>query len=188
MILSICGRARAGKSTVAQALMQRAHYRELTAEVYELSKYVMLEAICEGRLPANKPREKYTKDDIAVLIEIGEGRRENDTSYWLRKAEAEILEDGADVAIIPNARTTPEFKWTKSKGGTLIKVTALNKNGSEFVADDRWANGELETSHYLWPADYYLSVHRGDSALLTQYAFTLFDHIWAIRGEKEVAA
>src|ERR1700749_2734058 len=108
LLIGCQGRARNGKSTTAEAMVSRANHKGLYAESYELTKYIIEDGIQTGRLPKGTVRSKMSKDEIDILIEIGQGRREEDQDYWLKKLEPEIEEDHPDVAIVPNIRQENE--------------------------------------------------------------------------------
>lgn len=181
MIIGITGRAEAGKSTAAEAIVLRGAALGYKARSYELSGYILRHCIAEGLIPP-KQRQSLTKDEIALLIQVGDSVRQTDPALWAKKALADIAADEPGdsqqlVAIIPNIRRAFEADVIRAAGGVIVRVTALNKNGSEFISQTRDPNHDLETDQYLIRPDYFLQTRRGDSSLLTRFAAALLDHL-----------
>lgn len=176
LIISVSGRAEAGKSTCADAIVSHAASKGLHAKSFELSAYVLQYCI-QKSLIANKTRKQLNKEELAIMVEVGESVRQSDPTMWVRRALKEIEDYQPDVSVVPNIRRQYEADEVRKAGGTVIKVVSLNKNGSEFISQTRDANNSLETDQYLIPADYFLTTMRGQPQLLKAYARTLFDHI-----------
>jgi hypothetical protein len=176
MILGITGRAETGKTTVGKAIVKTAVYMELVAEVYELSNLVLAEAITLGLID-QKTRQECTSGDIGELIALGASRRSQNPNYWMEMVLAEIAEDKADIAVCPNIRFVDEAIAIQAVGGKIVRVTALNPDGSEFVSRSRDPNDASETSQRQIVADYFLTTKRGESDLLKLEASTLFKYL-----------
>lgn len=180
MLIGLLGRARNGKTTVAEAVQKQAHKMELSAEIYDIGALVLAECIEEGAL-TRKTRAELSRSELEVMVWWGKKKRdEQGESYWLKKLEKQIEDDGADVAIIPNIRYTNEAWFVAAKRGITIKVVSLNPNGSEFISPDRDPNHPSETEIINYPADYYLTARRGDPILLSDLAATLFSRVWRL--------
>lgn len=177
MIISVLGRAEVGKSTVAKAIVKTAVYMELNAQVYELSNYILTEAIELGSIK-KKARAECTPEDIQELIRLGGLRRGENANYWINILLADIAATKPDVAVFPNLRFPDEATAIQAVGGKIIRVTALNPDGAEYVSRSRDPNDPSETSQRLIVADYYLTTKRGESDLLKMQAETLFKYLY----------
>jgi len=182
MILGICGRAEVGKSTVGKAIVKTAVYMELDAKVYELSNYVLAEAIESGAIK-NKTRAECTPEDILELVRIGTAGRAKDQDYWMNKLRDDVEKDKPQVAVCPNIRYVSEADAIQRWGGKVIRVTALNADGTEFISRSRDPNDPSETNQRLIIADYYLTTRRGESDLLKLQASALFKYLHGRRSQ-----
>lgn len=176
MILGIAGKAEVGKSTVAKAIVKTAVYLELDAKVYELSNLILAETIEAGTIDP-KVRSECTPEDIQELIRLGGARRKENPDYWIGALLVQIKKDNPEVAVCPNIRFPSESTAIQNAGGKIIKVTALNADGSEFTSRSRDPNDPSETSQRQILADYFLSTKRGESELLKLQAAALFKYI-----------
>lgn len=176
MIIGITGRAESGKSTTAEAIVRHGEALGLKSKSYELSGYILQHCIAAGLIP-RKQRQSLTKDEIATLVRIGQETAHTDPTLWAKKALADIAADEPVLAVIPNIRRAFEADVIRAAGGVIVRVTALNKNGSEFISQTRDPNHDLETDQYLIRPDYFLQTSRGDSSLLTRFAAALLDHL-----------
>lgn len=180
LVFGLVGRARHGKTTVAEAIQKRAHTKELSAEIYSIGDLVLAECI-ESKAITQKTRPELSPDELGTLVWWGKKRRDENQYYWLRKLESQIESDGADVAIIPNIRYENETLFVKGRRGITIRVRSLNANGSDFTSSDRDPNHPSETELLNFNTDYYLTARRGDPILLADFAATLFDRVWRLK-------
>jgi hypothetical protein len=180
ILLGITGRAETGKTTVGKAIVKTAVYLELNAKVYELSNCILAEAIQLGTIQP-KTRQECTPEDIQELIRLGAQGRKQDQQYWMKLLLQEMEKDKPDVAVCPNVRFTQESEFIQSRGGKVVRVTALNPDGAEYVSRSRDPNDPSETSQRLVVADYYLTTKRGESDLLKMQAETLFKYLYGRR-------
>lgn len=185
MLLGLAGRARNGKSTVADELARAAKKAGLYPVVYDIGGLVLEFCIGAG-LVADKKREDLDAEELDVLVRVGKAKREEDPDFWISGIESDYR-DRRDsthglVGIIPNIRYSSEETMVRRNSGLLIKVTSLNPNGSEFVSLDRDPNHPAETELSSVNADFYLTAKRGESDLLKRQAATLFDYVLSKRG------
>ena len=163
MIIGILGRARSGKSTVASALVRLTttlYY--LQASQYDIGQEVLDFCISSGRLPPKK-REELLPHELHTLVLVGKQKREEEPDFWLDK--------------IPNVRYTNEADFVRQHSGYLIRVVALNPNGSEYISPDRDANHESETELLGVRTDFTLTAYKGEPDILADYAFAVFNQI-----------
>jgi hypothetical protein len=180
LLLGLLGKAESGKSSAADAIVNRARSQGLTSRSYELSQYILQSCIDRGLIP-QKTRKQLDRSEIATLVEVGESVRSRDPELWVRTALLDISADKPQVALVPNIRRQYEAEAIRREGGIILKIVSLNKNGSEFISPSRDPNNELETENLFIQSDYHLTVRRGESVLLKKYAQTLFDYLWALQ-------
>ena len=181
IIVGITGRARAGKNTAATGIMQSCASHGLYARVYEISNYVLLEAIDRGILPEDSRRDFIGEEGIKKLVDLGLRIRETGPYYWINKLMKDVSRDNPEVAILPNIRFLNEAEAIRVAGnpGKIIRVKTLVRDGVEYISPDRDPNDLMETENYLIEADYFLTVKRGpwQAELMKYQASALFDHI-----------
>jgi len=182
ILFGVSGRARNGKTTVADSFYDCAVQRGLTARQYSIGDLVLEFCIRSGRLQP-KTREELNAAELHTLVYVGQREREKDPYFWLRKVRYAISVDNPDVAIIPNIRMPEEVDFVREHDGYLIRVIALNPNGSQFISPDRDANDPTETELHDVRADYVLTAYRGQVPLLRNYAGVVFRHIKGEIGE-----
>jgi len=182
IIIGITGRCRSGKTVVAAALEAAAKQRGLTVKRYEFGQLVLDYCIKSGRVPP-KCREELNPAELHTLIYTGKQKREEQIDFWVDKMEYEIITDGVSVAILSGVRFPNEARLIREHDGYLIRVVALNANGSQFISPDRDANDPTETELHDVRADYVLTAYRGQVPLLRNYAGVVFRHIKGEIGE-----
>ena len=177
MIIGILGRARSGKSTVASNLVRLATtMNHLQASQYDIGQEVLDFCISSGRLHPKK-REELLPHELHTLVLVGKQKREEEPDFWLDKIGRRMCHEAPDVAVIPNVRYTNEADFVRQHGGYLIRVVALNPNGSEYISPDRDANHESETELLGVRTDFTLTAYKGEPDLLADYAFAVFNQI-----------
>ena len=177
VVLGICGRARNGKSTVADAIQHAARTMyHISAKQYDIGGMVLDFCIRAGRVP-NKKREELNAAELQTLVYVGGQQRDKDPDFWIRRVQLAMHEDSPEIAIIPNVRFPSEVGLVKAEVGFLIKVVALNENGSPYISPDRDANDISETELHDLRTDYTITAYRGEVLLLGEYAHAIFNHI-----------
>lgn len=178
MILGLLGRARAGKSTVANALVKEASAQGLTSGVFEFSNYVLAEAIQSSIIP-EKERKDLSPSEIENLVKLGTERREEDPFYWVKKLFEDVAAKEYDVSVLPGVRYMNEADEVRKHGGSLIRVQCLVTEGIEYISRDRDPNHSSEIENYSIHADFFLSAMRGQNLLLAKQAATLFNYLYS---------
>ena len=128
----------------------------------------------QKRLPA-KPREALTKEELQVLVDVGKEMRDEDENFWLERIEKRI-ENRPLLVIVPNIRYANEAAWVDERG-FLIRVTALNMNGSPYISPDRDPNHDSETELEFARADYYITAYRDQVDVLRGMAVAVLENI-----------
>lgn len=176
LVLGIVGRANAGKSTVSKAILKEATAKGLSAEVFELSNYVLKEATGLAILPP-KSRAELVPSEIEELVKLGAQRREENPTHWIELLLQDIESKKPDVAICPSIRFLNEAVAIRELGGKIIRIKSYVVDGVEWIARDRDANHPSEVEHHSIQADYFLTAMRGESFLLGKQAATLFNYL-----------
>lgn len=172
LFLGFAGRARSGKTSACEAIQEYCEELGLTCKTYSVSDLIVKFCVRNGRLP-DKPREELSDDEKVVLIEVGREMRAKNERFWLDQIDVAMHEDDSDIALVPNIRYRNEVEWLQQRGGVLVKVVRLNENGTQYISPDRPANDISETDLDLQPADYYITSHSGEDALVCEYALTI---------------
>ena len=177
LVIGIGGRAESGKSTAGRATHKQALAMGLTAKIFELSEYVLTEAVALGRIPAGKKRNELTDSEVEELVKLGMERRKEDPDYWTKKFEEDVLATKPDVVICPNIRFQNEADAVRRLGGYIVRVTCYISDGVEYVSRTRDPNHPSETSQHYILADYFLTFLRGESDLLKSQAACLLQYL-----------
>lgn len=184
MLIGISGRAKNGKSTAANALVNHAEANGITAKSYEISNAILKVCQERGLIAPGKVRAQLTPEEVGILIQVGTEGREKDPYFWVNQIDEEIWADkDVDLAIIPNIRSADEATYIREAHGHLIRVTALNPDGTPFIATDRDPNNPLETIAQTLVPDFHITAQRGESVLVSEYAITLFEYLRALEAK-----
>lgn len=173
-LIGLSGRARHGKTTVANAMMAYADRKGWPARIYDIGQEVLRFCIETERLPS-KARKELTRDELQTLVNVGFEKRQENASFWLDRIAARMYLDRPYLAIVPNIRYANEAQWIRSENGRLIRVVALNENGSEYISPDRDCNHPSETELQFYPADYYITAKRGQINYLNALAVAILE-------------
>ena len=123
--IAISGKARSGKSTLADMLVERLGK---PWHIESISDPIMIEW-CEENKPVFYAEHgpdaalawvKEHKEDCRLdLIELGQRRRESDPFYWLSRLP------GNPNAIVPNCRFRQEYNQFRNRDFYMVRVDAL---------------------------------------------------------------
>lgn len=109
----------------------------------------------------------------ALLQAIGQGRRDSDSDYWLKKWKQAVLNSDADVVLTADLRYPNEIAAIKELGGVTIKFTRLGYTGLSPEAAAHISEVALDGATF----DHEIVVHDGQLELLRTKALNLFDSI-----------
>ena len=132
MIVGLCGYAKSGKDTIAEAL--GTHDRVAFADALKIEVAVMLQAI-GIHVDFNNPVDKEEWRDLLVFW--GRKRREQDKDYWIKQMflrNAHLFHGKNSQVIITDVRYPNEAKWVLNKNGLVIYVSR----------PDVWPNNDEE--------------------------------------------
>lgn len=175
LILAFGNKCRQGKDTAAEAVVDFYDYSDIDIRA---EQFHFAEALYE------ECRELHgmVGKDAPLLQRVGAERRAEDPNYWIDKVFGQIPEY-MDVAVISDCRYKNEAEAVKAKGGYLINVQRLNRDGSPFVSDDRPADhpSEIDLDDYRgW--DFFIKAYTGELPLVEQQAVTIAEYIRSQRG------
>jgi len=177
LIIGASGRARHGKTISCDAILAHARIAHgLHAKLYDIGSYVRQFAVDNGLLP-DVPRASMTKEQLAIMVQVGNQQRAIDENFWVRQMMDGIDLDKPDVACIPNLRFPQEGFAIKGRGGYVVRFTRLNADGSIYISPDRDPNDPTETALEFWPADFYLTAKQDHEDLLIMEAITLYEYL-----------
>jgi hypothetical protein len=114
-LIGITGHPRAGKDTLAKALVLECGRRGVLAERFLLSDYLASTLRILGAMRDRDPRalQDYGADVI----------RRHGAEALIRALEGNITDRGPDVAIVTGVRRLAEVEWLESRGGILLSVS-----------------------------------------------------------------
>jgi hypothetical protein len=186
MLFGITGRAGNGKSTVGSQLLQSATEEGYPAITYDIGDKVLKFCIAQG-LVEGRCRQSLNAKELAVLVKVGKDMRHNFGEDFciepLRQDYLDLEEQVSNLAaVIPNVRYANEARMVRELGGKIIRVVALNDDGSPYLHPDRDPNHTSETGLLNEPADYYITARRGDRDLVLAYAAAILQQ--AMKGNK----
>lgn len=179
MLIGLVGRARSGKSTVVSAMVERAEEKSLKPWVYDIGGLVRAFCVEHGILP-DIPRESMTHEQLDTLVKVGKEQRGLQPDFWIQDVEAFYQKNRQTVVLIPNVRYENELALVRRNGGHIVRVTALNPNGSVYISRDRDPNHVSETELLDARSDFSITACKGESLLLREYARTLFDYLYSL--------
>jgi hypothetical protein len=159
LVLGLGHKARHGKDTAAQAMLEAA-----PADVLRIGFADALYDYC-------RVEHGMTTKDAPLLQRVGvQFRTERDPLTWIKAVYYKILDKRPKVAIIPDVRFTNEADFVKALGGYTIKVERRKADGSLYLTTDRDPNhvSETQLDGYAW--DLTITCRDGDVAGLRQNA------------------
>lgn len=128
-------KARHGKNFCADAI-----HRAFPSETRILGFADALKAHCRVAFGMRKK-------DGPLLQTVGTDLyRRTNSELWVEVLEATASDFDEPIVLIPDVRFPNEAEFIKSRGGSMIKVSRLNGNGTPFVAQDRPADHPSETA------------------------------------------
>jgi len=141
MRIAFCGRAGAGKSTLADFLVK----------VYGFQKYSFADAV------KGVARELFgmTEKDRSLLQGIGDRMRQIDEYVWIRYVMNRIIAEGFDDVVIDDLRYVNEAYFLKANGFIIIKLVG---RGYEMTEEQMSHPSEMEIDSIV--PDYVIDVSR----------------------------
>ena len=182
MIIGIGSKARQGKDTAGEAIVEHFNNKRHVAQQHgyrndktfpeaRIFKFAdFLYQVC---------RDEYgmKEKDTPLLQKIGNGRRlEFGENYWINKLAAKVL-TFQGIAVITDCRYKNEVQWVKDHFGHTVCVSRLNADGTSYFAADRDPNHPSETDLDGYNFDYYIKAKTGDAALVSEQAITLAEYL-----------
>ena len=140
LVLGLGHKARHGKDTCAQAMLESA-----PADVLRIGFADALYDYC---------RVKYAMGpkDASLLQKVGVSERAIDPYVWIKAVYYKILDKTPKVVVIPDVRFLNEAQFVKDMGGYTIKVERRTADDRMYQADDRDPGhvSETQLDDYSW--------------------------------------
>jgi hypothetical protein len=187
ILIGIGGKARAGKDTMAQAMLDLYPDKvKLYSFAAELKKYCAEhhdELLPKWQLAHQTKQHPICKEDpiygyTAILQWWGtDVMRKQDPDYWVKQLANRITQDDPAIAVITDVRFPNEANWVKEKGGTLIRVRRLEPDGTLYLDPSRDPKHISETSlenYDSWTYD--ISAQSGDVKNLQTWARAILEY------------
>lgn len=185
LLLSFGNKAQHGKDTAGEAVVEyfnnirsraeRNYNSRFTRPAAQLFKFA--DALYDECRTLHGMKEK----DASLLQRIGQGRRLENENYWVDKAFAAMTESQAEIAVFSDIRYLNEAEAVWEKGGYVINVSRLNRDGSPFVASDRPSDHISEIQLDDAPFDFFIKAYTGEAALVEQQAITIAEYVRGLK-------
>lgn len=150
MLLALCGARGAGKTTVAQAIVDRyADFKRMSfadpirEEASEILQHARLaDPIVDLYLKSHPPFARDFKDRTIpgleitpreLLIQVGNGRREEDPFYWVNIMKQRILDCPYHV-VIDDLRYDTEMEFVRAHAGYVVELE-LDGADTDYTGD-----------------------------------------------------
>lgn len=130
-VVGFVGRSRAGKDTLAQAIVRL----RPGAERFGFSDAIAAYARVSGQMTVRDP---------VVLQRVGWAARQSRPTVWLDALYGAISDRRPPLALITGVRFEDEAEMVRAMGGTLVRVVRQMPDGSEYVSPDRPADHPVE--------------------------------------------
>lgn len=162
-LIGICGFARSGKDTAAQALIGKGWERKAFADALKADAAMALRGsviACHHNPPQDEIAPWFTDPALKetfrpFLVEYGRAMRALYPEYWIERLALEI--EPGKCYIITDVRYANEAAWIRSLGGKVVEIVrpgvgpANNeeKNSMEAFKPDAhiYNNGTVEELH-----------------------------------------
>lgn len=180
IILGIGHKARHGKDTAANAILDYYGVRNDLCLKHDLPKYSIVHVQRIGFADAlyEMARNEYgmKEKDSVLLQRLGSEKRAEDPDYWVNRLATRISST-TDILVIPDTRYRNEAAWIKAAGGYVLKITRLNADGTPFVDPSRPADhpSEIDLENYRF--DFEWKISDGHQALTGELAVTLVEYL-----------
>ena len=135
-VIGICGKARAGKDTLARELLTAMP----GAERYAFSDAIAAHCRVTGAMSAER--------DPKQMISVGMAVRASDPYVWGNALYGTLRDKQPKIALLTGVRFDTEVRLVRDMGGLLINVVRMG-----FVSDDRDPNDITETSQDAFTPD-----------------------------------
>lgn len=204
MIIAIGNRARNGKGTAAEAIVEHCnrilkpvlHFGWADALRFEVNKAIE-NGLWDNRIAAGLP-EWVQPDENPIIEPLSpygkhpkllqwwgtEYRRAQDKDYWVKQGmktvNGFIKKHPDGVVLISDTRFYNEAQAVKDANGDVLLVSRINSDGTAYRDPSRDANHVSETQLDNYNADYYITSK--SAALTAELAITTFEYIRAMRG------
>lgn len=141
-IIGLSGKARHGKSTVADIVKQILSERGYGVQIIGFADGVREEAKERGW--------NGEKDEVGrkMLQDIGMARRAVDPAYWMEKLMAKLMTVENTVVIVPDVRFRNEATVISRLEGELWRVRRP-RFSNDLTPEQRWHPSEVELDDWL---------------------------------------
>jgi hypothetical protein len=164
-VIGLGHKARHGKDTAAAAIIR---------EVRGAQRF----AFADDLYAIARVHYGMTVKDAPLLQRIGvDYRQVRGEDIWVRSVYAKMLQDRPRLAIITDVRFPNELAFVKALGGTAIRVTRFNADGTMFEDPSRDPNhvSEAALNNAVW--DISMVAMSGQVAELEEAAIVAAEHV-----------
>lgn len=163
IVIGLGHRARHGKDTIANVICHAYPEARRYSFADDLKAYCRIVHQMVGK-------------DAPLLQRVGMEWREKDPEVWVRSVYGKIAEERPMLAILTDVRFPNELDFVKQLGGTTIRVTRYQPDGSMYVDPSRPADhpSEIALADASWDIEIYNS---SDVASLETIALHAIDDL-----------
>jgi hypothetical protein len=151
-IVSVSGRKRSGKNSLADAFIKEFAAKNILAKQYAFADELKKEL--NPLFLLNAGVSAFTEDPVEkelirkTLISYGTGYwRNKDPDHWIKKLEKTLVENEVPhVAILTDTRFySNELPWVEKNGGITIHLSRYDENGNLYpcAGEDEMANDPI---------------------------------------------
>ena len=151
-IVSISGRKRVGKNSLANVFIEEFAAKNILAKQYAFADELKKEL--DPLFLLNAGVSAFTEDPVEkellrkVLIAYGTGYwRNKDPDHWIKKLEKTLAaKETPHVAILTDTRFySNELPWVEKNGGITVHLSRYNDNGNLFppAGEDEMVNDPI---------------------------------------------
>lgn len=163
-VLGLVGHARAGKDTLAQALIKL----RPGAERFGFSDAISVYARASGQMAARDP---------VVLQKVGWAMRQARPSVWLDALYGTISDRAPALAIVTGVRFEDEAALIRAMGGSLVRMIRMLPNGSHYVSPDRPHDHPVEREIDRLYCEREIIINDGNFPMIDRSAAWLLDDL-----------
>ena len=172
LVIGLGNKARQGKNCVANYMQELDPSVQIYSFADELKLYCKAHheellpqwEAAYSNVPINFPKDDPIYGYTQILQWYGtDVARKQNPNVWVEALDKRLETEKPQIAVISDVRFRNEAEYVKSKGGYLVQVIRLNKDGSQYLDPGRDPNHISETAlddYEGWA--FLIEIHDGD--------------------------
>lgn len=179
ILIGIGSKARQGKDTMANAIVNYYGYQRDTQQLHGLpvtSPFAVRIGFADALYDVCQKHYGMKNKDAILLQRIGMERRQQDENYWIKRA-FEKIQPNHDIVVIPDVRYKNEARFIKDQGGYLISINRMTGTGEQFIDPSRPSDHPSEIDLDDWNFDFRYEISEGHQALTGELGITTAEYL-----------